>query len=239
MLIIGLAGLQGTGKDTVANYLVREYGFIKFAFSDALYREVQEAYGLEDQSLLRDRATKEVPNERLCTYYCKEHGFRHLVSGLLSKGVPFAERTNPLETYLSPRQVLQWWGTDYRRAQDPDYWVLKTGEWLADQRSRGYPEHRPQFFVECGTRFENERGWIKGFEGQIWHIRRDGIADTTGHVSAQPLPILPGERVLWNNDTIARLHHGIDLMFRFHTPEVRVEPMLPHDSKTGELHETL
>src|SRR3546814_17430658 len=67
-----------------------------------------------------------------------------------------------------PRWVLQVWGTNYRRVHyGEDYWILQTGEWLADQRSRGYPEHRPNFFVECGTRFENERAWITGFGGGI------------------------------------------------------------------------
>jgi dephospho-CoA kinase len=60
VLIIGLAGKAGTGKDTIADYLVRKYGFVKFAFSDALYQEVQDAFGLEDQDLLRNRDTKEV-----------------------------------------------------------------------------------------------------------------------------------------------------------------------------------
>lgn len=35
-MIIGLSGFKGSGKDTVANLLVTEYGFTKVCFADAL-----------------------------------------------------------------------------------------------------------------------------------------------------------------------------------------------------------
>ena len=35
-MIIGLCGAQGSGKDTVANILIAEYGFIKLTFASTL-----------------------------------------------------------------------------------------------------------------------------------------------------------------------------------------------------------
>lgn len=35
-MIIGLAGFKGSGKDTVADLLVEEYGFVKLCFADSL-----------------------------------------------------------------------------------------------------------------------------------------------------------------------------------------------------------
>ena len=41
-MIIGLSGYAQVGKDTVANYLVEKYGFVKVSFADpireALYK---------------------------------------------------------------------------------------------------------------------------------------------------------------------------------------------------------
>lgn len=231
MIILGLAGLARSGKNTIADYLVKHYGFVKFAFSDALYDEVQQAYGLENQDLLRDVATKDARSAALCYRRCNNAEFRSVMWAQYPTADENAGHT--------PRQVLQWWGTEYRRVQDPDYWIKIVEQFIIATQEDRYPEHRQQYFVETGTRFENERAWIKHncfgdhrgdfqWDGNIWHIHRGGvIAPGADHSSAAPLPVLEGERELWNNDTIARLHQGVDLLMRTSARFVRVEPLLP------------
>ncbi|MEI6731768.1 MAG: nucleoside monophosphate kinase [archaeon] len=41
-MIVGLVGGMGSGKGTVANILVKEYGFIKLVFSDVLREELEK-----------------------------------------------------------------------------------------------------------------------------------------------------------------------------------------------------
>ena len=233
MLILGLAGQAGAGKNEVANYLVQRYGFVEFAFSDALYHEVQQAFGLEDQSLLRDRATKEGPCNALRLVWCTDSDFKVVARRAISRDYP--NTFGVLDDYeLSPRQILQWWGTEYRRAQDPDYWVKRAAEFVAQMHYLPpYPELCPELFVESGTRFKNERVWIRGsddpampFRGNIWHIHRDATDQMTdSHVSAQPLPILPGEREIWNNSTIEELHMAVDMLLSTSAQYVKCEPM--------------
>ena len=231
MFVLGLAGQAGVGKDTCADYLVKAYGFVKFAFSDALYAEVQAAYGLPDQSLLRDRETKEIPSAALAIGRCADGEFAILAGQLLA----LSGAWDVLDMPLSPRQVLQWWGTEYRRAQDPHYWLNKNDDWLRKvQADPLYPEHAPQYFVNTTVRFENEREWINTgawgqlWQGNVWHIRREGIAPVAVHVSETELPVLPPERQLWNNDSIERLYRGVDLLMSTHARFVRVEPMAPY-----------
>ncbi len=50
--VIGIAGASGAGKDTVANYLVKHYGYKKYELKAGLIREVHDKYGL-DVELLR------------------------------------------------------------------------------------------------------------------------------------------------------------------------------------------
>lgn len=238
MIVIGLAGPAGCGKDTVANYLVERHGFVRFAFSDALYREVAEAYGLPDETLLRDRTAKEEPTDVLRLDQCSDGGFVRCARPLVADLYPAT--FGDLDKYpLSPREVLQWWGTDYRRAQDQDYWISRAEEFIeCTVASAPYPEFAPQYFVEAGTRFENERGFIKGsvlapWLGNIWHIHRGDDADVNNHVSTNKLPVLPGERELWNNDSIERLYKGVDLLLSTTARFVRVEPMQPMEEQAA------
>lgn len=220
MILLGMAGAAGSGKDAVADYLVQRYGFVKFSFSDALYREVTAAFGLPDDSLLRDRETKEVESPLLALENCADDDFAELL---------LANDSSPLSmTPLSPRQILQWWGTEYRRTQDPDYWIAQAEQWLVRVHEiTRYPEHRPQLFVNTSVRFENERQWVKDLEGNIWHLRRDAAAPVAGHVSEAPLPVLEGEREIFNNHTLDYLYLGVDQLLTSGAEFVRLEPPAP------------
>jgi hypothetical protein len=225
MILLGLAGHAGAGKDTVADYLVTKYGFVKFSFSDALYREVAAAYGLESEDLLRDRDTKDTPQSILALENCNNAGFVAIATDELEKrSVISAGKYQS----LSPRQVLQLWGTEYRRALDANYWVQQAEDWIAAVWGIfQYPEQRPQFFVNTSVRFPNERAWVRKFQnGNVWHIRRAGLTPVNSHVSETPLEVLDHERELFNNDTVDRLYKGVELLLSTQAKFVRVEPML-------------
>src|SRR5690606_18048644 len=51
---IGLTGKMRAGKDTVADYLVENYGFTRFAFGDALKRYVHEIFDVNPNEKPRD-----------------------------------------------------------------------------------------------------------------------------------------------------------------------------------------
>ena len=163
MKLIALCGAAGAGKDTVADMLPAR----KLAFADALYREVAEAWGVE-QHVLRCRETKETPTDILAIQSCKAFGFW-----------PWAAENLTAALYeSSPRQILQWWG-DYRRAQDPDYFVKLTGAEVEILGSYGAIDA-----VVTDVRFPNEAALVRQLGGQLWQIRRPGYeAGGTGHAS--------------------------------------------------------
>lgn len=47
--IIGIGHKARQGKDTIANYLVKQYGAQKFSFSDALYDVARVVFGMEEK----------------------------------------------------------------------------------------------------------------------------------------------------------------------------------------------
>lgn len=231
MLVLGLAGRAGSGKSAVAEYLVQRYGFMRFSFSDFLYAQVAEAFDLANEDLLRGRATKEVATPLLALENCADDEFDYVVRNM------FAPEDHFARTPHSPRQILQWWGSDYRRAQNGNYWIDQAEQWLAStQESPQYPEHRCNLFVNDSVRFENERQWIKELEGNVWHLRRDAAAPVASHESETPLPVLEGEREIFNNHTLDYLHMGVDQLLstsakfvRLEPPMSMVEPAFPSD----------
>ena len=185
MKLIALCGAAGAGKDTVADMLPAR----KLAFADALYREVAEAWGVE-QHVLRCRETKETPLGPLALFRCADDSF-----------VAESHLADHWGTARSPRQILQWWG-DYRRAQDPDYFVKRTRQELID-----WDWATPNSgFVITDVRFPNEAALVRQLGGQLWQIRRPGYeAGGTGHASDTDGSEFHPDRVLLNNGDLEDL----------------------------------
>lgn len=199
MIVIGMAGRAGSGKDTVADRLVETHGFVKFSFSDSLYDEVQRAFNLPDQELLRNRATKEKPTPLLAPGQCSDKAFVEVVRGI--------NREYNGALPLTPREVLQWYGTEYRRAQNPNYWLERAAHWMLDQRSKGHVR-----FVNTSVRFADEAEFVRSNNGAVWHVLRPVLPSMAneGHVSEKPLPIRVGDVVLKNVGSIADLNVKVD-----------------------------
>jgi hypothetical protein len=173
--LLGLTGRAEAGKDTVADLLVTHAGFCKLAFADALRAEIAEAYGI-DVRMLTQRETKESPMAALALARCGDTGF---VGAVLKHTVlPVAEA---MASARSPRQIMQLWGTEYRRAQDPDYWVKKL-----TTRVRYYAQSSLcDLFVVTDVRFANEAALVRRIGAQLWQIKRDSLAAMEGGHSSE------------------------------------------------------
>ena len=74
--IIGIAGLIGSGKDTVANHLINEHNFQRIKFADKLKDGVSAIFDWPRDLLEGDtdesREWRETPDEFLFTIHDKE-----------------------------------------------------------------------------------------------------------------------------------------------------------------------
>jgi hypothetical protein len=59
-ITIGMIGKAGSGKDTVADYIVRRYGFSKIALADPLKKAVQIIFDIDNETMY-DREKREEP----------------------------------------------------------------------------------------------------------------------------------------------------------------------------------
>lgn len=151
--LIGFCGAAGAGKDT-ACFLLSFLGYQKIAFADALKIE---AY---------DSITN--PTEEYRTRVLEELGITlPFPLDVAESDYDKVEIINRRKVEL--RRLLQWHGTEYRRAQDKDYWInqvrdkVRTGKWVVSD-----------------VRFQNEVVMIREEGGQVWLItgRDDGYTPT-------------------------------------------------------------
>lgn len=191
--IIGFTGANGSGKDTAASMLaglIRSYNHQSavIAFADALYEEVAEAFGVTIQRL-KHRASKELPTWELRIVECKDEGFCSRFE---------MEMWRELR---SPRQILQWWGTEYRRAQQADYWVQRLQAKVQELKAAGISH-----VIVTDVRFADEAACIRTLGGQVWRVHRPNLqTQGTGHVSEVTGQEFAPEATITNEGTLDAL----------------------------------
>ena len=139
--VIGICGFIGSGKDTVADYLVNFHQFKRESFANSLKDAVAHVFGW-DRELLEGR-TKE------------SREWRETRDEWWSKR---------LKMDITPRWVLQYWGTEVcRRGFHDDIWVASLENRLRQTKDD---------IVITDCRFPNEIKAIKAVGGQVLRIKR-------------------------------------------------------------------
>lgn len=182
---IGLSGKAGSGKDTVADYLVKNYGYTKVSFAGALK---QMALALNPVIGMRDGV-----GVRLAELVAEE--------GMDKAKRPHDEncvnkdcwRCHPApgfeKTHDEVRGFLQRLGTDAVRAYDDQFWI-RTALTVAK-------EHEP--WVITDARFDNEAQAVKDNGGIMWQVVRDGAGAVRAHVSENPISAHLVDEIIFNN----------------------------------------
>ena len=143
-MIIGICGFQSSGKDTIAELLINEYGYKKLSFAGALKDVVSIIFGWSRDKL--EGLTKE---DRI---------WREQIDPWWSNTLKMPQ--------LTPRYVLQYFGTDlFRNHWHRDIWVKV----VENQLVRLHNEN----IVITDCRFENEINLIMSYGGKMIHVYRD------------------------------------------------------------------
>ncbi len=194
MIVIGLLGAAGAGKDTIGDILFDEFGFIRTHFGDPLYTEIEAAFRVPEL-ILRARKTKEEDTELLAVERSKDVVF---VQRMIDAG-------HDINIPRSPRWILQRWGTEYRRADNPDYWVEKT-----EARIKTLGEQGVRGVTNTSVRFANELDLIRRLGGHSWLVLRAGARSADdGYASEQLWRHAKADLVIDNNGSIENLRRRV------------------------------
>jgi hypothetical protein len=141
-MIIGFVGLIGSGKDTAADYLVNFHGFRRDSFAATLKDAVSAVFGWDRLMLEGRTAESRAWREQVDTWWAQRLNMPH----------------------LTPRWILQHWGTDVLRNHfNDDIWIASLEHKL--QRSTDN-------VVISDVRFPNEIKTIRRAGGYIYWIQR-------------------------------------------------------------------
>jgi hypothetical protein len=190
MLIVGICGKAKSGKDTAADFLVKNNGFVKIAFADPIKRMTAIAYPkMTREHLWGPSEMRNVPLQD----YPRDHGPWVEVEGRSGKQRRCAccnvewSFEDESQCFLTTRYALQQLGTEWGRSCYPNTWVdlaLETARCLLQRsgilRSLFYSYTPWDGLITTNTPMgEKPRGvaisdlrWPAGNEGEM--IRREG-----------------------------------------------------------------
>lgn len=181
-MIIGVCGFIGSGKDTIADYLTNFHGYRRESFANSLKDAVAQVFGW-DRTMLEGR-----------TKQARE--WREQVDPWWAQRLDMPN--------LTPRWVLQYWGTEVcRKAFHDDIWIASLENKLRNSKDD---------IVISDCRFPNEIKSIKDAGGIVIRVKRGNEPD-------------------WYNDA-ADMNAG-DRCMNYMTAKVRMQKLGIHASETA------
>jgi hypothetical protein len=159
-MIIGICGLIGSGKDTIADYLQNIHQFRRESFAHTLKGAVAQVFGWD----------------------------RELLEGRTRESREWREKqddwwTNRLGVAVTPRWVLQQWGTEVARKGFHD------DIWIASLENKLRKTTDDVVISDC--RFPNEIASIRNAGGVVIRVRRGADPEwmkVAAVANAQPRP---------------------------------------------------
>jgi adenylate kinase family enzyme len=157
--IIGITGLKGSGKSTVAKYLAEKQGYIQLSFASVLKDMVSISFDWPRELLEGETVESRIWRETVDEWW--------------------SERLNIPN--LTPRYVLQYWGTEVIREHfHQEFWIAS----LEKRMLKLIKENAKIVISDC--RFENEFELIRKYNGKIIKLIRtmkgDSILDNNVNI---------------------------------------------------------
>jgi hypothetical protein len=205
-MIVGIAGFIGSGKDTIADYLITFKGFRRMSYAEPLKDAISAIFGW-DRELLEGT-----------TKYSRE--WRDQIDPW------WAERLQI--PHLNPRWVLQQWGTEVgRRAFHDDIWIASIEHRLRSVKDNivisdcRFPNELKSIKRAGGITIRVKRGdnpvWYdaavavnKGYYSPGFHDARKVLEENNVHASEYSSVGLEYDYYVENNGSVDELHRNID-----------------------------
>jgi hypothetical protein len=201
MTIISVSGLIGSGKNAVADYLIKEHGFVHGSFAGTLKDAVAPIFGWDREMLEGHTEESRKWRQEVDQWWAKRLNIPH----------------------LTPRWVLQYFGTNVCREHfNEDIWLASLENKLRTMKNKDV--------VISDARFVNELQMLKDAgatticvqRGELpdwWSIAKKAQYNSQAAKTMKQLDIHPSEwdwvgwnfdETIMNNGTLEDLYGSVD-----------------------------
>jgi len=209
-MIVGICGLAGHGKSTVAGFLAKELGYKKYALaspikkffrclflwdSEHLYGELKETECITPfisaNEIVQALRTAQIPLEEY-----------HVVLNFFAEFKQFVHEESHFDGYpatqykVSPRRAMQIFGTEVCRSIDENVWLQCAENALNNTENKS-------LIIE-DVRFDNEAEFVHNKGVLVNVVRKDGAA-ALNHASEQLDPSQWASTTIYNDSGLAIL----------------------------------
>lgn len=180
-MLIALIGKKGSGKDTVADYIVEKYGFYKYQFAKPLKDICKILFNFSDEQLFGDQ--KEIIDERW--NITPRQAFQIIGTEIFQYKFP---------------ELLP----EFQKKIDKNLWVKIAENFIVSNINYGN-------IVISDLRFQHEYEMLKKFDVKIIKIDRSILNNEIDcHISENDFKFINTDYVIYN-ETLDQLYIYIDL----------------------------
>lgn len=210
-MIIGITGLIGSGKDTIASHLVEKYGYERYSWATPLKDITSTLFGWDRDMLEGTTPQQREKREQKDEWWSEKLGLQN----------------------CTPRLILQLIGTEVMRdALHKDIWILAGMKRIAGKQNVVIPDTRfPNEIAAIkemgGVIWNVQRGPLPEWYVKLLHFKKGPniTPELIEWFMRENYPLVHASEYSWagttfdavfhNNETIMRLTQSVDSIIRY------------------------
>lgn len=187
--LISVCGKKRSGKDTVAEYLIANHGFKRYAFADPIKRGAMEMFGFTESQMWGSTEEKEAIDERW------NISPRKMLQLMGTELFQF-----DIHNYLSEGEFNC----------GREVWVRRFMIWFEDERVKHRERGEDFKVVISDVRFHHEVRNIQKMGGEVWKIQRPSLTNVDSHASEMEIETIVPDVEIINDSTLEDLYLKVE-----------------------------